>query len=86
MATYVMEIKVEAEQFLPDEDKIPKGVTSDGPRSPKTDSRAAWILRTNEGASYPKSGDYIVTNPDGSKAIMPREVIEESGIYKLVEG
>lgn len=65
---YAMTIEVEAEQFLPDEDKIPAGVQSDGPRSPKVDPRSSWILVDSiHGTKYMKPGEYVITNPDGSR-------------------
>jgi len=83
MAKYVATLEIDAEQFLPDEDKIPKGVTSDGPRSPKVDPRSSWIVYTREGAKYLKSGDYVVKNADGSLSHMEKAVFE--GLYKLAD-
>lgn len=82
---YYMKVFIDAEQFLPDEDKIPKGVTSDGPRSPKTDPRASWILFTPEhGITYLKSGDYIVTDQTGVQYVVQSDIFE--GLYKPVRG
>lgn len=78
-----MQVVVYAEQFLPAEDKIPKGVTSDGPRSPKTDPRAAYVLHTEEGMSYVKSGDWVVTTDTGTRFIMPEAAFEAN--YKPLE-
>jgi hypothetical protein len=80
---YSMYVEVEAEQFLPEEDKIPKGVAPDGPRSPKTDPRAAWMLTNKSGASYVKSGDYVVTTPTGDRYIVPKDIFELN--YKPVK-
>jgi hypothetical protein len=74
---YTMQVEVEAEQFLPSEDKIPKGVISDGPRSPKDDARSSWILHTQDGTSYMRDGDYVVTTAEGNRYIMQREVFEK---------
>ena len=81
---YLMQVEVEADQFLPQEDKIPTGVISDGPRSPKTDKRSSWILFTNSGTNYLNDGDYVVTMPDGSKNNISAGVFEAN--YKLMEG
>lgn len=84
MAKYKMEVTVEAEQFLPEEDKIPKGVMSDGPRAPKDDKRSSWILKTDDGTSYLKPGDYVITTSTDSRYIMRSDIFELN--YKLVEG
>lgn len=84
MAKYSLTITVDAEQFLPSEDKIPRGVTSDGPRSPRTDPRAKWVLMTNEGMTYLKEGDYVITSEGGDRYVMPQASFEKT--YKLVEG
>ncbi len=81
---YLMQVEVEAEQFLPDEDKIPAGVISDGPRTPRTDKRASWILHTPNGTSYLKPGDFIITNTNGDRYIMNAELFEKN--YKPMEG
>ncbi len=73
---------VEAEQFLPKEGKIPKVITSDGPRNPNQDSRSSWILKTEEGATYVKDGDYVIKNGE-SYYLMPAVVFEAN--YKLAE-
>lgn len=80
---YGMTIEIEAEQFLPEEDKIPTGVTSDGPRSPKTDPRASWVLKTPEGVVYLTEGDYIVTMADNSQYRVPADKFERD--YKPLE-
>lgn len=84
MAKYVMTTEIEAEQFLPKEDKIPKGATGDGPRSPKADPRSAWIIITEEGMTYLTDGDYVITSATGSRYVMNKESFENN--YKPVEG
>lgn len=79
-----MEVEIEAEQFVPEEDKIPKGVISDGLRSPKIDPRSSYIVQTKDGTNYIKSGDYVITSADGSRYIMPADAFEKN--YKPVEG
>jgi hypothetical protein len=74
---YFMQVEIEADQFVPEEDKIPKGVISDGPNSPLTDSRASWMLKSGNGASYIRSGDYVITQGD-QKYIMPKEMFERT--------
>lgn len=81
---YVMTVEVEAEQFLPDEDKIPAGVVSDGPRNPKNDPRASWIVPTIDGAVYLRDKDYVITNVDGTRYVMKPESFET--MYKPLEG
>lgn len=80
---YLMQVVVDAEQFLPKEDKIPKGVMSDGPRSPRTDSRCNWIMTTDDGTIYLNDGDYVITGANGGRYIMRPEVFEAN--YKLME-
>lgn len=79
---YYMRLEIEAEQFLPEEDKIPAGVISDGPRSPRTDKRSSWILKTPDGISYLRSGEYVITGPTGEQYTMNPELFEKT--YKLV--
>ncbi len=79
---YIMQVEIEAEQFLPEENKIPKGVMPDGPRSPKNDTRAAWILKSPDGTSYIKSGDYVVTQGE-NHYIMRKDLFEKN--YKPLE-
>lgn len=81
MATYEYKVEVEAEQFLPEEDKIPAGVRPDGPRSPKVDPRSSWVLNTPEGVVYMRDGDYVVTTATGDRYSMGREDFEKR--YKL---
>lgn len=82
---YYMKVFVDAEQFLPEEDKIPKGVTSDGPRSPKLDPRAAWVLfNPQQGMTYLKEGDYVITDETGLQYIVPSLIFEAT--YKPVTG
>ena len=81
---YLMQVEVEADQFLPKENKIPAGVISDGPRSPKDDKRSSWILRTNHGTNYLNDGDYIVTRENGDRYIISSTSFERD--YKLKEG
>lgn len=82
MTKYVMTIEVDAEQFLPEEDKIPKGVTSDGPRSPKNDPRAKWVLMNQDGMKYLSPGDYVVTTPAGDKYVVQKDRFEAD--YKIL--
>jgi hypothetical protein len=82
MAKYRKTALVEAEQFLPNEGKIPNGVFSDERADPRTDARAAWCLDTMEGRHYLRDGDYICTGAKGEKWNVEREVFEAT--YELV--
>ena len=73
-----MKVTVEAEQFLPVKNQIPQGVMSDGPRSPKTDPRAAYIVRTEDGTTYMRDGDYVVTKEDGNRYVVERTEFEKT--------
>ncbi len=72
-----MTIEVEAEQFLPNEDKIPQGVQSDGPRNPKIDPKSSWVLMDSKyGTKYMHDGEYVVTDPTGARYCVPADVFE----------
>ena len=83
MAKYEMKTFVDAEQYLLKKNKLPAGVISDGPRSPETDSRAAYIVKTEEGITYLHDGDYIVTRDDGTRYVVQKTEFEE--VYTLVK-
>jgi hypothetical protein len=75
---YETRIFVEAEQFLPIKNQIPKGVMSDGPRSPKSDPRAAYIVKTEDGTTYMRDGDYVVTRENGARYVVERKEFERT--------
>ena len=81
MAKYIMNVEIDADQFLPDEDKIPAGVQSDSITDPRKDPRAGWYLKNNSGAVYIKAGDYVITTPDGDRYLMAKDIFEKT--YKL---
>ncbi|WP_269219224.1 PGDYG domain-containing protein [Brevundimonas vesicularis] len=72
---------VEAEQFLPAEDKIPPGVFSDGLSDPRK-STSQWVLETLEGRHTLRPGDYICTGPAGERWNVERSIFEAT--YELV--
>lgn len=74
-----MQIEVEAEQFKPDEDKIPNGAVSDGRGDPRKDAKSAYYVRTAGGAVYLKDGDYLVYYPG---TIFP-SIVSEENFHKL---
>ena len=76
MAQYRKTALVEAEQFLPDEGKIPAGVISDGPGDPRKNARFSWIVASIEGNHYAKSGDYILTGIKGEKWVVDKDIFE----------
>lgn len=76
MAKYIKTISVEAEQFLPQENKIPLGVRSDGPRSPTTDIRSSWVCSTKDGTFYLTDGDYIVYEGE-DRYVVPQSMFED---------
>jgi hypothetical protein len=84
MQKYFKTIEIVAEQFLPNEDKIPEGVTSDGLRSPRTDPRSKWVLLSNDGLKYLADGDYVITDASGERYVIQKAQFEEE--YKLMEG
>lgn len=81
MPMYRKTALVSAEQFLPNEGKIPDGVLSDANADPRTDARAAWCLNTLEGKHYLRDGDYICTGPKGEKWNVERAIFEAT--YEL---
>lgn len=80
MALYRKIALVEAEQFLPGEDKIPSGVYSSGPADPRK-SAEQWMIKTLEGEHVLRDGDYICTGPAGEKWNVAREIFEAT--YEL---
>lgn len=82
MTLYRKTALVEAEQFLPGEDKIPAGVFSDELSDPRR-SPAQWVLETLEGRHVLRDGDYICTGPSGEKWNVERAIFEAT--YEPVE-
>lgn len=76
MAKYRKTALVEADQFLPGEDKIPAGVYSSERADPRKDPRADWMLKTLEGDHVLRNGDYICTGTAGEKWNVAREIFE----------
>jgi hypothetical protein len=83
MPRYRKTALIEAEQFLPAENKIPAGVYSDERADPRKDPRASWCLKTLEGRHILRDGDYIVTGAKGEKYNVEREIFEAT--YERVE-
>jgi len=81
MPKYRKTALVEAEQFLPGENKIPKGVYSSGHGDPRS-TAYIWLLNTLEGTHTPRAGDYICTGPAGEQWNVEREIFEAT--YELV--
>jgi hypothetical protein len=81
---YIMNVEIEAEQFLPYEDKIPAGVQSDSTSDPRKDPRSGWYLKNSGGAVYINDGDYVITMPDGDRYLMAADLFEKT--YKPSEG
>jgi hypothetical protein len=75
MAKYRKTALVEAEQFLPSENKIPAGVYSSGLADPRR-SHETWMLKTLEGEHTLRAGDYICTGPAGERWNVAREIFE----------
>jgi len=69
-----MQIIVEAEQFLPNEGKIPHGVRSDG-RGAVGSAKNAYVINTTAGASYLNEGDYVV-HVNNEVAVIKKDVFE----------
>ena len=63
MNNYYMKVEVEAEQFKPSEDQIPKGAMSNGRGDPKNDPKSSYYIRTTRGVVYLNEGDYVVYAP-----------------------
>lgn len=58
---------VEAEQFLPDQDIIPKGVISSGLGDPRKRYDLDWIMHTPDGRKLVRDGDWICTGSNGER-------------------
>ncbi len=73
MKEYRKTATIRAEQFLPNENKIPAGVISDGCGDPRKSHHYNWIIRTLENnCHYVSDGDWIATGIQGEQwAIKP---------------
>lgn len=66
---------IEAEQFLPNENKIPDGVISS--------SIGHWVIDTLEGRMTVNNGDWIATGVDGEKWAIKQDIFNRT--YEPVE-
>lgn len=82
MKTYRKTATVEAEQFLPLENKIPSGVLSSGLGDPRKRHDLDWVIDTLEGRMTVKSGDWICTGIDGEKWSVKDDIFKRT--YELV--
>lgn len=71
-------VVIDAEQFLPDENKIPDGVISDGNGDPRKDQRYSWIINTLEGNMYVSYGDWVITGVNGEKYPCKPDIFEKT--------
>jgi hypothetical protein len=77
-------VEIEAEQFLPNEGKIPAGVISDGNGDPRKDSQFSWVVKTLEGNfrtdkgdfQFVSNGDWIITGIHGERYPCKPDVFE----------
>jgi len=71
---------VEAEQFLPNEGKIPEGVISNGLGDPRK-TNYEWIVKTLEGPLIINSGDWVLTGINGEHWPVRKDIFEKT--YEL---
>ena len=71
---------VEAEQFLPNEGKIPEGVISNGLGDPRK-TNYEWIVKTLEGPLIINSGDWVLTGINGEHWSVRKDIFEKT--YEL---
>lgn len=67
---YMKTATVEAEQFLPLENKIPSGVLSSG--------LGDWVIDTLEGRMTVRNGDWICTGIDGEKWAVKDDIFKRT--------
>ena len=84
MATYRKTATVEAEQFLPLQNKIPKGVISSGLGDPRKRHDLDWVIDTLEGRMTVINGDWICTGIDGERWAIKDSIFKRT--YELVGG
>lgn len=64
---------IEAEQFLPNENKIPAGVYSDGMGDPRK-TLHSWVINTLEGRMFVNDRDWIITGVKGEQYLCTPEM------------
>lgn len=74
---------IEAEQFLPNENKIPDGVISSGLGDPRKRYDLDWVIDTLEGRMTVNNGDWIATGVDNEKWAIKQDIFEQT--YEPVE-
>ena len=84
MATYRKTSTVEAEQFLPLDNKIPAGVLSSGLGDPRKRHDLDWVIDTLEGRMVVKNGDWICTGIAGEKWAIKDDIFKRT--YERVGG
>jgi hypothetical protein len=60
-------VVIDAEQFLPMENKIPSGIYSSEHADPRKHPFADWMINTLEGPLRVSDGDWIITGVKGEK-------------------
>lgn len=73
---YIKTITIEADQFLRTAKELPEGVMHAG-KGPGDIATGAFYVATNNGMDYLMDGDYIITEPSGSKYIVPKAEFEK---------
>jgi hypothetical protein len=68
---------IKIEQFLPDEDKIPDGVISNGLGDPRKILELDWVIDTVRGRKIIYGKDWIAYNADGEKLMIKSRTMRE---------
>ena len=66
-------MEIDAEQFDPENNKIPSKAVLDAPRN---NPRASWYVTTSQGTIYLKVHDYVVTTKSGTVYVVPKNILE----------
>lgn len=72
---YYTNTEIDAEQFDPENNKIPSKAVLDAPRN---NPRASWYVTTGQGTIYLKVHDYVVTTKSGTVYVVPKDIFEET--------
>lgn len=83
MGTYIKTATIEAEQFIPEEGKIPSGVISNGHGDPRKNPNFDWVIETKEGLLGVSNRSWIATGIDGEKWAIQDDIFQRTYVeYK----
>lgn len=68
---------IRLEQFLPNDNKIPDGIFSNGLGDPRKILTLNWVIDTVQGRRTVYNKDWIAYNDNGEKLIIEREVMNQ---------